>query len=58
MLQPHLSWQQTVAHVQSANDMVRRVKTNPIKLVIHSIREEDLRNVLVADILELSLRIY
>ncbi|CAK8990659.1 Integrase catalytic domain-containing protein, partial [Durusdinium trenchii] len=38
-----------VSHILAANAMVRHVKTSPIKMVIHSIEEKDLRNILVAD---------
>ncbi len=38
-----------MSHIFAANDVVRHLKTFPIKLRIHAIPEEDLRNILIAD---------
>ena len=39
----------SMSHIFAANDVVRHLKTFPIKLRIHAIPEGDLRNILIAD---------
>ena len=38
-----------MCHIFAANDVVRHLKTFPVKLKIHAIPEKDLRNILIAD---------
>ena len=41
--------QPTIETVYQANEVIRHLKQHPVKLRIHSIPEEDLRNLLIAD---------